>query len=190
MTTTVVALLGVWWLENNTTSFHVMGWYADYVIPAGALIVGMVAGSGYGIASHCEGCELYMKSRTVALMPAGVRSRRIAKKDVAARAAFQQEHDRAAQAAAATLRRVTDLAARGDALAIKAALADHPAKGPQSRRTNRLPARLRFGLVRCRQCSSGFLQPAMITGQGRGIRVQSLDRVALPADATRIVADN
>src|SRR5262252_10406441 len=58
VTTTVLALLGVWWLDNNTTDFHVMGWYGDYVIPAGALLVGMAAGSGYGIASYLTGFRI------------------------------------------------------------------------------------------------------------------------------------
>ena len=55
--TTTLALLGVWWLDNNTTDFNIMGWYGNYVIPAGALIVGAVAGSGYGIASYLTGSE-------------------------------------------------------------------------------------------------------------------------------------
>ena len=58
VTTTVLALLGVWWLDNNTTDFHVMGWYGNYVIPAGALLVGMAAGSGYGIASYLTGFRI------------------------------------------------------------------------------------------------------------------------------------
>src|SRR6185369_13277737 len=56
--TTALTVLGVWWLDNNTTDFNVMGWYADYVIPAGALLVGMAAGSGYGIASYLTGYRI------------------------------------------------------------------------------------------------------------------------------------
>src|SRR5678815_2792706 len=56
--TSVLALAGVYWLGRNTTDFHIMGWYANYVIPAGALIVGLVAGSGYGIASWFSGVRI------------------------------------------------------------------------------------------------------------------------------------
>lgn len=56
--TSALALAGVFWLERNTTDFHIMGWYANYVIPAGALIVGLVAGSGYGIASWVTGVRI------------------------------------------------------------------------------------------------------------------------------------
>lgn len=56
--TSVLALAGVYWLNKNATDFHIMGWYANYVIPAGALIVGVVAGSGYGIASWVTGVRI------------------------------------------------------------------------------------------------------------------------------------
>jgi hypothetical protein len=289
--TTVLALLGVWWLDNNTKDFHIMGWYADYVIPAGALIVGLAAGTGYGVASYltglrirrglllavlalqlagyagaqylefqslmregpivdengeqltfaryyhiratsfawndhgkqgeplggwgyfflglgvvgfalggllvpaalmrmpyCERCALYMKSRQLAWVPASVPTRRVSKKDSAAQAAYAEEQERAATAASTVLARVSELAARGDGLALKAALADHPTGGGEARKINRLPARLRVRLVRCRECGGGHIQPAMVTGQGRGIRVKALEKMALPPDATRVLA--
>ena len=290
LVTTVLALLGVWWLDNNTTDFHVMGWYGDYVIPAGALLVGLAAGSGYGIASYltglrirrgvllwvlalqlsgyaaaqylefrslarqveltdddgqpltfaryyhlrainfawdnhgrpgeplggwgyffiglgvvgfvlggvlapaillkvpyCERCALYMKTRTLALVPASAPYRKVSKKDPTAQAALQEENARAAAGADALIEQMTGLAAKGDALGINAALAPFPARGAEARRAGKLPARLRVGLVCCRQCAVGHLQPAMMTGQGRGIRVHPLARLPLPADATRII---
>jgi hypothetical protein len=289
--TTALALFGVWWLDNNTSDFHIMGWYANYVIPAGALIVGMAAGCGYGIASYltgyrirrgllatvvllqvsayfaaeylefksvmrdvqvedeagreitfaryyhfkatnfawkdhgkvgdplggwgylflglgvlgfaaggilapailmkvpyCERCELYMKTRTLALVPASVRARRVSKKDAAGQAAYQEENDRAAAGANATLQRVSELAARNDAISINASLADFPLRGRAAWAVNKLPARMRIGLVRCRQCASGYLQPSMMTGQGQGIKVQALDRLPLQPDAVRVIA--
>lgn len=56
--TSALALAGVYWLDRNATDFHIMGWYANYVIPAGALIVGLAAGSGYGIASWVSGVRI------------------------------------------------------------------------------------------------------------------------------------
>src|SRR5580692_2014574 len=46
---TAVALLAVYFL--NETGTNVMGWYADYVLPIGALLVGLLASSGFGVAS-------------------------------------------------------------------------------------------------------------------------------------------
>jgi len=136
---------------------------------------------------YCERCALYMKSRSLAWVPASVPARRVSKKDPAAQAAYAEEQDRAAGGAQKVLARVSELAGRGDALAIKTALADHPSGGSEARRIGRLPARLRVRLVRCRQCSEGHLQPAMVTGQGRAMRAQALEKLPLPPDATRIL---
>ena len=56
--TSILALAGVHWLTKNTTDLQIMGWYANYVIPAGAILVGLVAGSGYGIASWFTGVRI------------------------------------------------------------------------------------------------------------------------------------
>lgn len=56
--TTLLALAGVFWLNRHTDDFHVMGWYADYVLPAGALLVGLAAGSGYGVGSWWSGLKI------------------------------------------------------------------------------------------------------------------------------------
>jgi hypothetical protein len=53
-----VTLAGVYWLGKNTTDFHIMGWYANYIIPAGAMIVGIAASSGYAVASWLTGTRI------------------------------------------------------------------------------------------------------------------------------------
>ncbi len=56
--TSVLALLGVFLLDISNSDFHIMGWYADYVLPVGALIVGVAASSGYGLASWLSGVKI------------------------------------------------------------------------------------------------------------------------------------
>ena len=56
--TSALALAGVYWLGKNSNDFHIMGWYANYVIPAGAMIVGIAAGSGYAVASWLTGSRI------------------------------------------------------------------------------------------------------------------------------------
>jgi hypothetical protein len=51
-----LALLGVWAL--NQAGENVMGWYADYIFPAGAFLVGMVASLGFGITSYVTGTKI------------------------------------------------------------------------------------------------------------------------------------
>jgi hypothetical protein len=56
--TSALALLGVYLLDARTEDFHIMGWYANYVLPIGAIIVGIAASSGYGLASWFSGIKI------------------------------------------------------------------------------------------------------------------------------------
>jgi hypothetical protein len=50
LATAGVTLLAVWALAR-TTGFEPMGLYAYYILPLGAFLVGLLAGSGYGLAA-------------------------------------------------------------------------------------------------------------------------------------------
>jgi hypothetical protein len=54
--TTALALAGVLALAHRGT--NVMGWYANYVIPAGALVVGACAASGFAIGAWLTGLKM------------------------------------------------------------------------------------------------------------------------------------
>ncbi len=54
--TTCIALTLVW--LANQHGENIMGWYADYVLPAGAILIGLVASSGYGTASYVTGTRV------------------------------------------------------------------------------------------------------------------------------------
>src|SRR5688572_12021483 len=55
--TTIITLLVVYFLSAST-DFNIMGWYANYVLPFGALLVGIAASAGYGIASWVTGVKI------------------------------------------------------------------------------------------------------------------------------------
>jgi len=56
--TTGLALVGVYFLNARAEDFNIMGWYANYIIPIGALMVGAAAASGYGVASWVSGIKI------------------------------------------------------------------------------------------------------------------------------------
>jgi hypothetical protein len=56
--TTALALAGIYILDVTGSDFNIMGWYADYVLPVGAIIVGLIAASGYGLASWLSGVKI------------------------------------------------------------------------------------------------------------------------------------
>jgi len=57
LATTVLTLIGVYILDAKT-DFHIMGWYANYILPIGAVIVGVAASCGYGLASWFNGIKI------------------------------------------------------------------------------------------------------------------------------------
>ena len=57
LATTVAALVGVHLLGRYGDT-NIMGWYGNYILPAGALIVGVVAASGYGALSWWSGVKI------------------------------------------------------------------------------------------------------------------------------------
>ena len=56
--TTGLTMLGVYLMNTSASDFNVMGWYADYILPVGALLVGVAAASGYGVASWISGIKI------------------------------------------------------------------------------------------------------------------------------------
>jgi len=57
LSSSLIALFGVW-LLNATTDFNIMGFYANKILPIGAVVVGLVASSGYGLAAWKSGIRM------------------------------------------------------------------------------------------------------------------------------------
>ncbi|MBK9579391.1 MAG: hypothetical protein IPK50_17985 [Fibrobacterota bacterium] len=53
--TSAATMVLLFLLSANVDDFNIMGWYAFLVFPVGALLVGLVSGSGYGISSWILG---------------------------------------------------------------------------------------------------------------------------------------
>jgi hypothetical protein len=58
MITTVLALLFCWWIDRKSPDFTIMGLYAKGVLPLGAFMLGVFAGSGYCGASWWRGVKI------------------------------------------------------------------------------------------------------------------------------------
>lgn len=56
--TTALTLFLVFWLARQFKDFDIMGWYWLFIIPAGAILVGIGAGSGYGLMSWLKGRKI------------------------------------------------------------------------------------------------------------------------------------
>jgi hypothetical protein len=54
--TTLISLAGVFALAHH--GINIMGWYANWIIPIGSILVGLCAASGYGIAAWYSGLKM------------------------------------------------------------------------------------------------------------------------------------
>ena len=58
LVTTVLTLAALHFLNMASDDFNLMSWYVKGIIPAGALLVGLIAGSGYSLASWFLGIKV------------------------------------------------------------------------------------------------------------------------------------
>ena len=86
LATTAAALAGVWFAGQHDV--NIMGWYANYVIPAGAILVGLAASSGYGLGSYVTGTKV--SGRLLVLVLALLTASYFAAKYIEFRLAFPQ----------------------------------------------------------------------------------------------------
>jgi hypothetical protein len=58
LATTALTLFFIFWLARQIADFDIMGWYWLFIIPVGAILVGIAAGSGYGLMSWLKGRKI------------------------------------------------------------------------------------------------------------------------------------
>ena len=275
--TTTLALFGVY-LLNRHADENIMGWYANYVIPAGAILVGLVAASGYGLASwfagvkitklllwtivliqiaayfaaqyieftvvkpvyqdgtplgfweyfdavtrafawkgtrgkpgqplgmwgyglraleivgfvlgslilpivlwkkaYCSACQVYFRTKSLGLIPAGIAPRKVKKSDAEGQAAYAKEQEDAWNAGAALLGALTEKAAAGDADGFRALLADHAPK-PKQKEYAGLARRIALSAQHCPRCHAGFLAATVFEGKANEIKQTPLGQTPL-----------
>jgi hypothetical protein len=124
--TTALALLGVYLLDAKA-EFNIMGWHLNYVIPGGAIIVGLVASSGHGLASYFTGLKIrkgllwmILLLQLGAYFAASVRPRKVKKEDQPAMAAYTAEQQAAYQQGSGKVNELVRLAAAGDVARLSA----------------------------------------------------------------------
>lgn len=127
---------------------------------------------------YCTSCAMYMRQPVVAVVPAGVKPRRVSKKDAAGQAAYEAETREAFARGEAAVAKLLAAAQAGNPAAFAAAVAEG---GPMSgrRAAEKLTARLHVRVVHCRRCAAGELRVALATGQGQNLKTQPLQAETL-----------
>jgi hypothetical protein len=134
---------------------------------AGALIVLAILAQK----PYCEACRAYQRTVQQLTLPAGVKPRKVNKKDTAAVAAYEAECRQAYEAALGELKRVVELALE-DRLA--EFLDEKSRRALERKATEKLTARFRFDLQHCPHCARGKLVVTVVAGQGEYSRSERL----------------
>lgn len=128
---------------------------------------------------YCELCQIYMKRKLLATIPASVKARKVKKKDQTATAAYTAEQQAAFEQGTAQVNELSRLAGAGDVDGFRRNLESLTSS---RKAAAKLPARMTVSLVRCRGCNSGHLDAILVTGQGNQIKHKALGRFDLSPD--------
>ena len=285
LATTALTLLGVYVLDRAAEDFHIMGWYANYILPVGAIVVGVAASSGYGLASwfsgikitrgllwsvlglqllayfvaqyiefsglhlvhrvsgervgfveyydltarsfawkqdngkageplgiwgyafrllevvgfagggliipvvmrgvpYCQSCQRYMRTQPLVMLPGSVPARKVKKSDLAGTAAYEAEQGKAFEDGKQTWETLRQFGAGGKGTEFQAKLAELQLG---SKAATKLPRRFSVKLIRCKRCSSGWLNAQVLTGQGKQLKTAEFARLDLAPEFVRSV---
>ena len=113
--------------------------------------------------AYCEGCQLYMRTKALATIPASVATRKIAAKDTAAQDAYAREQEEAAHAGQLRLDAMQDAAAAGRIVELQDAIALLRA---DRKATEKLPGTVAVSLVHCPCCSAGRMEAHLVMNRG------------------------
>lgn len=166
--------------QSTTTSpLGVWGYGVRALEVLGFALGGIIAPAILQSKPYCESCQVYMKSRTLGLLPAGVVPRKVKKSDLDGMKRYEAEQTACAEEGAKLLEETRLLALKDDPaefLGVFARFASQ--KKDVGKRTTRIEGRMHH----CPRCHFGLYRPRTITGQGKEIKTADLPDTDLPPD--------
>lgn len=130
---------------------------------AGFALGGIVAPAILFAVPYCDKCQVYMRSKELGLLPAGVLPKKIKKKDTEAQQAYEHEIGEALQGGQELVKQMTEMISTGSADAFAGVLAEHAAR---KKEIGKLTSRITVKLQHCRRCGSGNVIFQLASGQG------------------------
>ena len=135
---------------------------------------------------YCDGCEVYMKTRTLALFPASVPVRKIKKGDAEGQAAYDKEQAEMVAKGKAHVEHLRTCAANKD---LTGFLTYTNAAVPHKKQTGKLPCRVEVALIHCKSCNGGRMTAALLAGHGKQQKRYELPAEKLAPEFVELLAD-
>lgn len=169
------------WQENGQPGepFGAWGYAMRALEIAGFALGGIIAPAVLFAVPYCDKCQVYMRSKELGLLPAGVAPKKIKKKDTEAQQAYEQEIAEALQRSHELVGQMTEMVQGGNADAFAGVLGEH---APNKKQIGSLTSRIVVKLHYCRRCGSGNVIFQLATGQGDTVSFNEIGKCA--ADST------
>ena len=145
----------------------------------GFALGGLIVPASLRSTAYCDGCQLYMRNRSLGYIPASVPAKKIGKKDTEARAAHEAEQQQAIDQGKADLDALLAFVKESNLAGLQAVLATLESKRKE---TLKLPAHINVKMIYCDRCHGGRFEPMLQVGSGDSVRLIALGSTALHAD--------
>jgi hypothetical protein len=113
---------------------------------------------------YCDTCQMYKKTRSLALFPASVPVKKIKKNDAEGLAAYQKEQSEMFEKSKAHVEFLAKCAAENNPDGFHTYV---NAAAQHKKETGKLPGRVEVSLIHCKSCSAGHLNIGLLTGHGK-----------------------
>ncbi len=140
---------------------------------AGFALGGIVAPAILFAVPYCEKCQVYIRSRDLGLLPAGVTPKKIKKKDWIAQEQYEQEVREALDRGRELVEQAVQMVAAVRADQFAALLAEH---AQRKKEIGNSTSRIAVKLQHCRRCGSGIVIFQRVTGQGENVSATEIGR--------------
>jgi hypothetical protein len=163
------------WEENGQPGepFGAWGYGMRALEIGGFALGGIVAPAILFAVPYCDKCQVYMRSKELGLLPAGVVPKKIKKKETEAQQAYEQEIGEALQRGHDLVKQMTEMISSGQADAFAGVLGEH---APNKKQIGNLTSRITVKLHYCRRCGSGNVIFQLASGQGENIAISEIGK--------------
>ena len=152
--------------ENKNGPGNPLGFwgYGVRLLEIGGFCLGSLIGPLILMAApYCSECQTYKKTANIGMLPAGVKPRKVKKKDVEGLATYQQELDDAVNGGLQLVEETAEMAKTGNSKEFT----DLLGQMKESRKEiNKQTSRINVIMIYCPKCHDGELKYQMVTGQG------------------------
>jgi hypothetical protein len=142
----------------------------------GFALGGLIAPAILFATPYCDKCRLYMKTKDLGLLPAGVVPRKVKKKDTEGMAQYEQEIEAALNEGQEMVASMLKAAEENKPEDFASVLAEHKEK---KKEIDKLTSRIQVQLQHCRQCRGGKAVFKMHTGHGENVNTVEISQVDL-----------